>query len=162
MGVPSAPERRGEIATVADVELLVRRFYQAVIPDPLLGPIFHEMRVDWSARIPKLVEFWSGRLLGHPGYEGNPVAAHQPVLDHCPFGTTELARWVELWEETIDELFTGDDAALAKQRARAAASATGTLRRGSPPCRCPRPAVTPTCQSLVRRGDQAGYGMPAR
>jgi hemoglobin len=129
MGVPPRPAARREITEVADVDLLVRRFYQAVIPDPVLGPIFSEMGVDWSVHIPKLVDFWAGRLLGLPGYEGNPVGAHQPVLDRCPFGSVELARWLELWSETVDELFTGDVAELAKQRAFLAAEAIGTLAR---------------------------------
>ena len=127
MGIPRPPTHRAPIATVADVELLVRRFYQAVIPDPLLGPIFHAMAVDWSVHIPKLVDFWAGRLLSVPGYEGNPVGAHQPVLDRCPFGAAELERWLELWEETVDELFCGEIADLAKHRAGLAAGAIGTL-----------------------------------
>ena len=127
MGIPPRPTVRTEIADRADVDLLVRRFYQAVIPDAVLGPIFHAMHVDWSVHIPKLVDFWAGRLLDEPGYVGNPVGAHQPVLDRCPFGATELARWLELWEETVDELFVGDVAALARQRAHMAAEAIGTL-----------------------------------
>jgi hemoglobin len=129
MGVPSPPARRTEIVNVGDVELLVRRFYQAVIPDPVLGPIFHGFGVDWSAHIPKLVDFWAGRLLGEPGYQGNPVGAHQPVLDRFPFGEAELARWLELWNETVDEVFVGDVAELAKERARVAGGAIGSLAR---------------------------------
>ena len=129
MGIPRPPAARKPLETFADVELLVRRFYQAVIPDLLLGPIFHAMDVDWSVHIPKLVDFWADRLLGIPGYEGNPVAAHQPVLDRCPFGRAELDRWLELWEETVDELFTGDLAALAKQRAHTAGAAIESLAR---------------------------------
>ena len=127
MGSPRPSVRRATIETVADVELLVRRFYQAVIPDTLLGRIFHPMNVDWSVHIPKLVDFWAGRLLGLPGYRGNPVGAHQPVLDRCPFGPPELARWLELWEETVDELFCGEVADLTKQRAHLAAGPIGTL-----------------------------------
>jgi hemoglobin len=127
MGIPPVPTVRTEIVDREDVDLLVRRFYQAVIPDPLLGPIFHDLPVDWSVHIPKLVDFWAGRLLGEPGYTGNPVGAHQPVLDRFPFGERELARWLELWEETVDEHFVGAVAELAKQRAHLAADAIGTL-----------------------------------
>lgn len=129
MGVPRAPATRGPISDVADVDLLVRRFYQAVIPDPILGPIFHGFGVDWSVHIPKLVDFWANRLLGVEGYVGNAVAAHQPVLDRFPFGARELDRWLELWRETVDELFVGEVAELAKQRAGSAAGAIGTLVR---------------------------------
>ena len=131
MGIPPPPHptERSEIRDVDDVELLVRRFYQAVIPDPQLGPIFHAMAVDWSAHIPKLVDFWAGRLLDQPGYVGNPVGAHQPVLDRSPFGDPEVARWLELWTETIDELFVGEIAELAKRRAAMAGDAIAVLAR---------------------------------
>jgi hemoglobin len=129
MGNPTLPARRSPISGNDDVEVLVRRFYQAVIPDPLLGPIFHAMDVDWSAHIPKLVDYWAGRLLGTPGYSGNAVGAHQPVLDRCPFGEVELERWVELWTETVDELFVGEVAESAKARADLAAGAIATLAR---------------------------------
>jgi hemoglobin len=129
VGVPAPPPRRTRINDVDDVALLVRRFYQAVIPDPLLGPIFEGMPVDWSVHIAKMVDFWSARLLGVPGYEGNPVAAHQPVLDRFPFGEAELDRWLTLWDETVDELFVGETASLARTRARMAAAAIGSLAR---------------------------------
>ena len=118
-----------DIDTIEDVERLVRTFYRAAIPDPLLGSVFHDFGVDWSVHIPKLVDFWAGRLLDIPGYTGNPVGAHQPVLDRCPFGPAELERWLELWEETVDEQFVGEVAELAKQRARLAATAIGSLAR---------------------------------
>jgi hemoglobin len=129
MGIAPRRSHRTTIDDVADVELLVQRFYQAVIPDEVLGPIFSAMVVDWGVHVPKLVDFWCGRLLGRPGYIGNPVGAHQPVLDRCPFGDAELARWLELWEETVDELYVGDVAELAKARATMAAGPIGALAR---------------------------------
>jgi hemoglobin len=127
MGVPRPPAVRTEITERADVDLLVRRFYQAVIPDSILGPIFHAMGVDWGVHIPKLVDFWAARLLDEPGYVGNPVGAHTPGLDRCPFGERELARWLELWTETVDELFVGDVAEQAKERARMTGDVIGRL-----------------------------------
>jgi hemoglobin len=137
MGVPPVPDprERHDIATVEDVELLVRRFYQAVIPDPVLGPIFHAMGVDWGVHIPKLVDFWSGRLLGLPGYEGNVAGAHLAVFERRPFGGQETARWLELWHETLDEVFAGPTVERAKARAAGAAEAITRVvrRRHRPP-----------------------------
>ena len=129
MGVPPPIAHREPITSRTDVERLVRRFYQAVIPDPVLGPTFHDFGVDWAVHIPKLVDFWAGRLLDHPGYVGNAVGAHQPVLERCPFGQRELARWLELWEEIVDELFVGELAERAKQRAELAGDAIASLIR---------------------------------
>jgi hemoglobin len=129
MGVPRPPARRRSIETVADVEELVRRFYQAAIPDPQLGPIFHDFQVDWSVHIPTLVAFWARELLGEPGYSGRTVRAHAPVLDCRSFGEAEVDRWLELWAETVDELFTGEVATLAKSRAALAGDAIAHLAR---------------------------------
>jgi hemoglobin len=131
MGLPPAvdPASRHDIGSVDDVEVLVRRFYQAVIPDPQLGPIFHDFGVDWSVHIPKLVDFWANRLLGVPGFSGNVAGAHLPVFDRCPFGAPEMARWLELWHETLDELFVGPTTDLAKARAAGAAEAITALVR---------------------------------
>lgn len=149
MGIAPPPPRRRRIETVTDVGELVRRFYQAAIPDPLLGPIFDGFGVDWSVHIPRLVDFWASRLLGGTGYEGNPVAAHGPVLDRCPFGSVQLARWLELWEETVDELFIGERADLAKERARHAARAIGVLAR-----RQRAPISSPGEETTLDRGSR--------
>jgi hemoglobin len=132
MGVPTAPARRRPIETVADVEELVRRFYQAAIPDPQLGPVFHAFGVDWSVHIPKLVAYWARELLGETGYQGNPVGAHGPVLDCRHFDAPEIARWLELWSETVDECFTGETAEWAKRRAGLAGQAIAVLARRHP------------------------------
>jgi hemoglobin len=125
---PEGPPSR-DLEDLEDVEVLVRRFYQSVIPDPTLGPVFAGMGVDWGVHIPKLVDFWALRLFDRPGYQGNAAGAHQPVLERVGFGEVEMARWLELWFETIDELFVGPVAELAKERALMAAQAIGALAR---------------------------------
>lgn len=140
---------RGDIAAVADIEVLVRGFYRAAIPDPLLGPVFEGFGVEWSVHIPKLVDFWAARLLDRPGYEGNAVGAHQAVLERCGFGTTELDRWLELWDETVDELFAGPTAELAKERAQLAGQAIESLVRR-------HERGTRSLQLSAGHGDQSG------
>lgn len=129
MSAPPAPVERAELCEPAQVAELVRRFYQAVVQDGLLGPIFEGMELDWGVHLPKMVDFWCDRLLGTNDYRGNAVGAHQAVLDRFPFGEAELARWLELWTETVDELFVGDGAERAVERASLAAAGIGTLAR---------------------------------
>lgn len=129
MSVPPPPAVREELRDQVQIDRLVRRFYQAVVQDDLLGPIFLGMEVDWGAHIPKMVDFWSDRLLRIPGYQGNPVGAHQPVLDRFPFGEPELARWLELWSENAYELFTDESARAIVERAELAAAGIRTLAR---------------------------------
>ena len=77
--LPVAPPV-ADVTSAADVDLLVRRFYQAAIPDPLLGPLFESAGIDWSVHIPLLRAFWERELLGLPGYAGNVVSAHRAAL----------------------------------------------------------------------------------
>ena len=60
-----------------EIAQLVRRFYARIRKDDLLGPIFDGVaKVDWSAHLPKLTAFWSGVLLGLPGFQGAPMRQH--------------------------------------------------------------------------------------
>ena len=124
--LPAAPPT-ADIRTTSDVELIVRRFYQAAIPDPLLGPLFETAEIDWSVHVPVVCAFWERELLGLPGYAGNVVRAHRSLLDVARFGVANLERWVELFDETVDERFAGQTAEHAKRRARQVAGAIATL-----------------------------------
>jgi hemoglobin len=121
----SAPER--DIADLDDVALVVRRFYQAAIPDPLLGHLFRAGGIEWDVHIPLITSFWARELLDVPGYDGNLARAHGPVMAEPTFGPAALARWVELFRETVDEDFAGPVAERAKERAAQVARVLGTL-----------------------------------
>jgi len=114
---PARPVSR-DVATGNDVGVLVRRFYRAAIPDPMLGPVFERFGVDWSRHLPRLVAYWEHVLLGGPGLATNTVAVHRGVRRVAPFGPAQIDRWIELWAETVDEFFVGPVADLAKARAR--------------------------------------------
>jgi hemoglobin len=99
------------------IAVLVRDFYRQVAMDDLLGPVFAAAHVDWSVHVPKLVDFWAKQLLGEPGYEGNPLRAHESVHAQRPFTPDLYERWLELFTDTVDERFAGPSAERAKARA---------------------------------------------
>ena len=131
MTVHIAPARLGsrDIATGNDVGVLVHRFYRRAIPDPLLGPVFEGFGVDWPRHLPKLVAYWEHVLLDHPGIATNTVGVHGRVQNVAPFGQNHIDRWVELWERTVDELYAGPVADLAKTRARQVGRALRAVAR---------------------------------
>ena len=67
------------------ISRFVRDFYRDVAQDDLLGPIFADAHVDWPSHLDKLTDFWAWQLLGEPGYEGNPLRAHEPIDAATPF-----------------------------------------------------------------------------
>jgi len=132
---PASPRSR-DIATSNDVGVIVRRFYRAVIADPLLGPLFERYGVDWPRHIPKLEMYWEHVLFERPGAAVNTIAAHGPVQRSTPFDRRHIEPWVELWEDTVDDLYVGPVAERAKSRARQVARALRAVavrqRRESP------------------------------
>ena len=110
-----------DITGYDDVDRLVKAFYRTAIPDPVLGPIFDAAGIEWDVHIPRITAFWEQRLLGTGSYAGNVVSAHVSFQDRAPFGRPELDRWLSIWDETVDGLFAGPVADLAKQRAHGAA-----------------------------------------
>lgn len=121
---------RHDLATRADMALLVQTFYRAAAMDDVLGPVFAAAGVDWPEHLATITDFWMWQLLGVRGYEGNPLRAHEPVHRVTPFTEAHFTRWLALFEETVDEHFEGPVADLAKARAAKMAQALARLLRG--------------------------------
>lgn len=109
-----------DIKTREDIFLLVSSFYKKVRNDPLLGPFFNETIKDWDEHLNRLTNFWESNLFLKTKYLGDPLKAHAKVDEEHGNTITELhfGTWINLWFQTIDELFKGDYAENAKHRAR--------------------------------------------
>lgn len=109
-----------DIKTRDDVFLLVSSFYNKVRQDKVLGPFFNDTIKDWEAHLEHLTTFWESSLFLKTRYTGNPLEAHVKVDKAHNNTITEhhFGLWLNLWFQTIDELFEGDYAENAKRRAR--------------------------------------------
>lgn len=121
---------RHDLSDRADVEQLVRTFYRAAAMDGLLGPVFEAAHLNWGAHVATLIDFWSWQLLGERGYTGQPLRAHEPVNARTPLSHEHYEQWVLLFRETVDELFLGPRAELAKHRGTKMAAAMERLLGG--------------------------------
>jgi hemoglobin len=107
-----------DIANRQDVELLVNEFYRKVRQDEQLGHIFDEViKLDWEHHIPILCDFWDTILLDAGNYTRNAMAVHFDVNKKISLLPQHFTTWLFLFDETIDELFQGETADLAKKRA---------------------------------------------
>ncbi len=102
-----------------DVKLLVETFYTKIRADEILGPIFNGIIKDWEPHLVLLTDFWETQLFLTRKYHGNPVTVHQEVDDKTNHTITSehFGFWLNLWFETIDELYEGEVAWIAKNRA---------------------------------------------
>jgi hemoglobin len=112
--------KKKDIQTRDDVYLLVSSFYKKVRKDVVLGPFFNDVIKDWDAHLNRLTSFWESSLFLKTKYLGNPLEAHIQVDKENNNTITEFhfGLWINLWVQTIDELFEGDYANNAKERAR--------------------------------------------
>jgi len=107
-----------DIETRGDIELLVKTFYDKVKIDPVIGYLFNNVfSVNWDKHLPVMFDFWENTLFYTGGYTGNPMKSHQRLHSQYPLQAKHFVQWVHLFTATVDELFAGEKAELAKQRA---------------------------------------------
>lgn len=103
-----------DIRNIDDIILLVDTFYKKVNEDELLSPIFNDFaKVKWDEHLPIMYSFWSAVLFETNTYKGQPFTSHTEL----PIHTEHFQRWLKLFGETVDELFSGPKAEEAKEKA---------------------------------------------
>jgi hemoglobin len=104
-----------DIETRNDIITFVDRFYSKVDTDPVLGPIFNDQaNVDWDQHKDKLYKFWASIALATGEYKGQPFPAH---VDLMPLTRDQFKHWLNLFLETVDELFEGEQVHQMKKSA---------------------------------------------
>lgn len=111
---------KNDIKTRKDVFLLVSGFYKKVRLNPEIGPFFNEVILDWDEHLEKLTDFWESSLFFKSLYKGNPQKVHVKVdqENNQQISSYHFGIWLNLWFETIDELYEGELAHRAKNNAR--------------------------------------------
>jgi hemoglobin len=113
---PSAMKK--DIESRSDVELLVNTFYDKVKEDDVIGYIFNDVvKVNWEKHLPVMYNFWENTIFYTGSYSGNPLLTHKHLHRVAPLNPEHFQRWIKLFTATVDELFEGNRAELARQRA---------------------------------------------
>lgn len=103
-----------EIESLDEICLLVNTFYAKVRVDEVLGGVFNLVIANrWQEHLDKMYCFWQTILLNEHTYTGNAYAPHADMN----LRPEHFNRWIRLFTETVDELFTGEKAEEAKARA---------------------------------------------
>jgi hemoglobin len=107
-----------DIENRADIEIVVNAFYEKVKTDDILGPVFNVLiPVNWTTHLPVMYEFWENIIFYTGSYTGNPMTLHKYIQKKISISVDQFDRWIQLFNQTTDELFEGKNADLAKQRA---------------------------------------------
>lgn len=85
-----------DVIDEAVIERLIRRFYDNVRDDKLLGPIFDARIADWETHLQRMFAFWSSVMLGSGRYQGQPMQKH----DRLPIDARHFDHWLSIFERT--------------------------------------------------------------
>jgi hemoglobin len=151
---PSGEPR--DIEDRADCERLVRAFYRRAMADPMIGFFFVDVaRLDLEAHVPVIASFWETILLGGQTYSGGAFAPHVSLHRRAPLKSGHFERWLALWRATVDELFAGPRAELAKAHAERVAGAFHRRLEGLPFETAPDQTVGLGLLTITRHGPDA-------
>lgn len=99
-----------DIETYEDILQLTTEFYEKLLIDEQIGHYFKSL--DLKSHLPRVADFWAFILIDQSGYTGNMMDAHAKLALKEP----DFEKWLSLFHQTINQLFTGEKATLAKDR----------------------------------------------
>jgi hemoglobin len=112
-----------DIRNREDIVLLLENFYSKALSDETIGYFFTEVvPLNMETHLPLITDFWETVLFGKAAYRGNVLQMHQHIHQLSPFKEEHFKQWVQLFIETVDEMYEGDKATMAKQRAESVAT----------------------------------------
>src|SRR5215203_706908 len=107
-----------DIENRVDIELLFNAFYARVFQDDLISHFFTEVvPLNLEEHIPVIADFWESVLLDGKGYRKNVMEIHRDISSESKIEKDHFDRWLQLFTASVDKLFEGPKAMLAKQRA---------------------------------------------
>ncbi len=111
-------DEKKDIETREDLEHMLAMFYKKAFEDDLISRFFIEVvPLNLEQHLPVITDFWESVLLNAKGYRKNVMDIHAHIHSISPIKKVHLDRWLKLFTGTVDELFEGSKATLAKQRA---------------------------------------------
>lgn len=104
-----------DIENKEDIKLMVDTFYDKVNKDEMLSAIFNDFSgVNWEKHLPIMYNFWNTLIFGGRDYKGSPFDKHVPL----PVNKDHFDKWIELFNENLDEQFEGEITNSVKTRAK--------------------------------------------
>jgi hemoglobin len=111
---------------VPQIEQMVHQFYGRIREDQILGPIFARRIHDWPVHLSRMVLFWRAVLRAERGFvmspKGSPPILHRQIEE---LERVHFARWLALFGEVVNDLFSPDAAAEVKHAAARIADSLG-------------------------------------
>ena len=107
-----------DIANREDLLNLLTLFYNKLLADRSISYLFTDVaKIDLHHHLDILVNFWDSVLFQNDVYRKNAMQPHMLLHHKSPLQKHHFETWLGYFNETVDELFEGEKAFLAKERA---------------------------------------------
>ena len=116
-----------DLDTRENIASFVDEFYERLLADEELGPIFVDVaQVDLAVHLPHIKDYWCKLLLGEKDYQRHTMNIHRQLHGKRSLEKRDFQRWLELFITTVDEHFAG---ARAERSKRVAASIAANMEK---------------------------------
>ncbi|MBP6584793.1 MAG: group III truncated hemoglobin [Flavobacterium sp.] len=105
-----------DILNKKDIEKLVNLFYEKVKKDTTIHHFFKD-DFHWDKHLEIMYNFWENVVFYTGSYNGNPMDKHFEIHSKTPLSMKDFHQWTKLFNESVDELFSGEKADLIKLKA---------------------------------------------
>lgn len=107
-----------DIQNRQDIDHLMRHFYQYLLADSRINYLFTNIaQVNLEEHFPVLCDFWEGILFQSGTYKRNAMQPHLDLHKKSELTTQHFSIWLAYFNQSINELFVGEKANYAKERA---------------------------------------------
>ena len=119
----TAGEKRPDLDSRQNIEFFVDRFYEGLLADEQLAPIFVDVaEIDMTVHLPHIKDYWCKLLLGEKGYQRHTMNIHRQLHTKRALRPRDFQRWLVFFVSTVDGHFAGERSERAKQVAAAIAA----------------------------------------
>jgi|SRR5687767_12888747 len=107
-----------DIENREDLHKLLTSFYNRLLADKSISYLFTDVaQIDLPHHLDILVNFWDSVLFQNDVYRKNAMQPHLILNQKSPLQKHHFETWLRYFNQTVDELFEGEKAFLAKERA---------------------------------------------
>ena len=118
-----ACDERSDMNSKESIEFFVDRFYERVLADERLSPIFVDVaEVELSVHLPHIKNYWCKLLLGEKKYQRHTMSIHRQLNDKRALQSEDFQLWLTYFCATADEHFAGKRTERAKYVAKTIAA----------------------------------------
>lgn len=111
----SASSSMPDLDSRENIESFVDLFYQRMLADPVLAPIFVDVaEIDLEVHLPHIKNYWCKLLLGDTSYRRHTMNIHRQLHGKRALNASDFQRWLATFVQTVDDHFSGERAERAK------------------------------------------------